>query len=155
MTFWRSSSLPPIKRQRDNRFTFRNKLKRDKLLPRQLTLQRKPNSDGLIKCLRQPGLLQSQPLKSMLENLCGLLNSLHLDSFVSRDKVYVGLPATALAPCFLLVPISPWHVTSLPSIWTCYRFGVSPWPEAHCRLPGLAKNKSPRHRRHLIKPPGR
>ena len=66
-----------------------------------------PNSDGLINCLRQPGLLQSQPLKSMLENLCGLLNSLHLDSFVSRDKVYVGLPATALAPCFLLVPISP------------------------------------------------
>jgi hypothetical protein len=32
------------------------------------------------------------------------LNSLHRDSFVSRDKVYVGLPATALAPCFLLAP---------------------------------------------------
>jgi hypothetical protein len=30
------------------------------------------------------------------------LNSLHRDSFVSRDKVYVGLPATALAPHFLL-----------------------------------------------------
>jgi hypothetical protein len=28
------------------------------------------------------------------------LNSLHRDCFVSRDKVYVGLPATALAPYF-------------------------------------------------------
>jgi hypothetical protein len=27
------------------------------------------NSDGLIKCLRQPGLPQSQPLKSMREEL--------------------------------------------------------------------------------------
>jgi hypothetical protein len=27
----------------------------------------------------------------------------HRDYFVSRDKVYVGLPAIALAPCFLLV----------------------------------------------------
>jgi hypothetical protein len=30
------------------------------------------------------------------------LTSLHRDCFVSRDKVYVGLPAIALAPCFLL-----------------------------------------------------
>jgi hypothetical protein len=39
----------------------------------------------------------------MRENFSRLLTSVHLDSFVSRDKVYVGLPATALAPCFLLV----------------------------------------------------
>jgi hypothetical protein len=38
----------------------------------------------------------------MLENLPRLLASLHLDSFVSWDKVYVGLRADALAPCFLL-----------------------------------------------------
>jgi hypothetical protein len=30
--------------------------------------------------------------------------SLHRDSFVTRDKVYVGLAAIALAPCFLLAP---------------------------------------------------
>jgi hypothetical protein len=39
----------------------------------------------------------------MRENICRLLTSLHHDSFIARDKVYVGLPATALAPCFLLV----------------------------------------------------
>jgi hypothetical protein len=39
----------------------------------------------------------------MPEDLCRLSASLHLDCFVSRDKVYVGLPATVLAPHFLLV----------------------------------------------------
>jgi hypothetical protein len=39
----------------------------------------------------------------MRENFCRLLDSLHRDSFVSRDKVYVGLPAIALVPRFLLV----------------------------------------------------
>jgi hypothetical protein len=33
----------------------------------------KPNSDGLIKCLRQPGLLQSQPLKSMREKFVSFI----------------------------------------------------------------------------------
>ena len=32
------------------------------------------NSDGLINCLRQPGLLQSQPLKSMRENSQPFIN---------------------------------------------------------------------------------
>jgi hypothetical protein len=39
----------------------------------------------------------------MFENLSRLSASLHRDSFISWDKVYVGLPATALAPHFLLV----------------------------------------------------
>jgi hypothetical protein len=39
----------------------------------------------------------------MRESFCRLLNSLHRDYCVSLDKVYVGLPATALVPCFLLV----------------------------------------------------
>jgi hypothetical protein len=38
----------------------------------------------------------------MLENLLRLSTSLHRDSFISLDKVYVGLPATALVPHFLL-----------------------------------------------------
>ena len=32
------------------------------------------NSDGLINCLRQPGLLQSQPLKSLRENSHQFIN---------------------------------------------------------------------------------
>jgi hypothetical protein len=43
------------------------------------------------------------------------------DSFISRDKVYVGLPAIALAPCFLLAPRLFRRDTKL-----------------HCRLSGLA-----------------
>jgi hypothetical protein len=38
----------------------------------------------------------------MRENFSRLLTSVQLDSFVSQDKVYVGLPAIALVPCFLL-----------------------------------------------------
>jgi hypothetical protein len=38
----------------------------------------------------------------MRENFSRLLTSLHHDYFVSRDKVYVGLRADALVPCFLL-----------------------------------------------------
>ena len=138
------------------------------------------NSDGLIKCLQpsppvsilkfvqldwggfgwqvgSPDCIRVSPKSLWEKNFCCLSNSLQRDYFISRDKVYVGLPADALVPCFLLFTetISSWYETSLPSIWTCYRLTASPWPEVHCHLPGLAKNKSPRHRRHLIKPPGR
>jgi hypothetical protein len=36
----------------------------------------------------------------MRENFSRLLSSLHHDSFVSRDKVYVGLPATGCCLVF-------------------------------------------------------
>ena len=52
------------------------------------------NSDGLINCLRQPGQLQSQPLKSMREKFlpfikfCSIYKILwHPDSFVYRDSI--------------------------------------------------------------------
>ena len=69
------------------------------------------NSDGLINWLRQPGQLCRNPLKSMLENLCRLSASLHRDCFVSRDRVYVGLPAIALAPCFFARHLDSFIVT--------------------------------------------
>jgi hypothetical protein len=55
----------------------------------------------------------------MLENLPRLLASLHLNNFVSRDKVYVGQRATALAPCFLLCYLDNFIVTQTtqPSPW--------------------------------------
>jgi len=46
--------------------------------------------------------------------------------------------------------ISSWHVTSPPSIRTWNRLAASPWPEAHRRLSGLAKNVSPRRGHQLI-----
>ena len=77
----------------------------------QIKIKTKPNSDGLIKCLPQPGQLLSQPLKSMLENSYRLSTSLRHDNFVSWDKVYVGLRADALAPCFLLCHLDNFIVT--------------------------------------------
>jgi hypothetical protein len=47
----------------------------------------------------------------MLENLPRLSTSLHHDSFVSRDKVYVGLPATALGPTFFARYLDSFIVT--------------------------------------------
>jgi hypothetical protein len=47
----------------------------------------------------------------MLENLPRLSASLHRDNFVTRDKVYVGLRATALVPCFLLCHLDNFIVT--------------------------------------------
>jgi hypothetical protein len=41
----------------------------------------------------------------------------------------------------------------LPGLVTVTQLHHDPWLRTH--LPGLAKNKAPRRRRHLIKPPGR
>jgi hypothetical protein len=56
----------------------------------------------------------------MRENLCRLLNSVHRDCFVTRDKL-LGQRADALAPCFLLAPRLFHRDTQL-----------------HCHLSGLA-----------------
>jgi hypothetical protein len=45
------------------------------------------------------------------------LNSLQRDCFVSRDKVYVGLPATALAPHFLLSSRQFHHDPKLSTVY--------------------------------------
>jgi hypothetical protein len=46
-----------------------------------------PNSDGLINCFPQPGLLLNQPSKSMLVNITYLFNLVHPDWSFCRDKV--------------------------------------------------------------------
>jgi len=55
----------------------------------------------------------------------------------------IGLQADALVPRFLLFieTISSWHVTSLPSIWTGYRFAASPWPLASLPFTGTGKKR--------------
>jgi hypothetical protein len=49
--------------------------------------------------------------------LSRLLNSLNRDCFVAREKVYVGLPATALAPHFLLLSRQFHHDTKLSTVY--------------------------------------
>jgi hypothetical protein len=53
----------------------------------------------------------------MREKFLPFIDSLHLDCFVSRDKVYVGLPATALAPHFLLLSRQFHHDTKLSTLY--------------------------------------
>jgi hypothetical protein len=45
------------------------------------------NSDGLINCLPQPGLVRNQLFTSMLENSNRLFNLVHPDKSCYRDKV--------------------------------------------------------------------
>ena len=103
--------------------------------PRQSTFS---NSDGLINCLRQPGLICNEPPKSKRENsepLFELLPPGLLQSF--RNKVYWAAGRRTGALFFAR------HLDSFTM--TCNSQS----------LPGLAKNAAPRRRRQLIKPPGR
>ena len=76
------------------------------------------------------------------KNLIHLSASLHRDSFVSRDKSTWAAGRRAGALFFALHrAISSWHETSLPSIWTCYRLTVSPWPLASLLSTGTGKKQ--------------
>jgi hypothetical protein len=115
------------------------------------------NSDGLIKCLRQPGLLQSQPLKSMREKFIPFIEFPAPRLFRLSGQSLRGLRADAQVPLFLLAPRlfhrdSKLHyrLSGLGTVSQLHRD-----PRLRVRLPGLAKNSAPRRRRHLIKPPGR
>ena len=60
------------------------------------------NSDGLINCLPQPGQLRNQPPKSMRLNFNPLIKFCGTLTVSSPGTKSIGLPADALAPCFLL-----------------------------------------------------
>ena len=53
--------------------------------------QRPPNSDGLIKCLRQPGQIRSQPSQSMVVTFNRLLNFVNRTNPATETKsMWVG-----------------------------------------------------------------
>jgi hypothetical protein len=62
----------------------------------------KPNSVGLINCLRQPGQFRKQPQKSMRVNLNPFINSCGTWTNPAAETKSMGLSADALVPCFLL-----------------------------------------------------
>jgi hypothetical protein len=71
---------------------------------RDLTRQkfkRKPNTDGLINCLLQPGLFLNQPLKSMRTNINPLINSGGTLTDHAADTKSIGLQADAQLSWFL------------------------------------------------------
>ena len=57
------------------------------------------NTDGRLNCLRQPGQLDNQPLKSMLINSSYLLNWCTVTNPAAETKS-IGLQADALLAAF-------------------------------------------------------
>jgi hypothetical protein len=102
---------------------------------------RKPNTDGIVNCLLQPGQLRNQLFTSMLVNSFHLLNFVYLDSSCCRDKVSRAAGRRSVGSVFCS-PFIEYTVTSKLSFYyrdSCvisfYRDGTT------CvRLPGLAKN---------------
>jgi hypothetical protein len=64
--------------------------------------KRNANTDGLINCLLQPGLLPDQPLKSMRVNSFQLIKVCYTRTDPAAETKSIGLQADALVPCFLL-----------------------------------------------------
>jgi hypothetical protein len=64
-----------------------------------LIIKRNANSDGIVNCLLQPGQLDNQPLKSMLESSFHLLILYTMTHPVAETKS-VGLQADAQLAAF-------------------------------------------------------
>ena len=106
-----------------------------------LKLARNANTDVIVNCLLQPGHIRNQLFTSMPENSTYLLNSVHLDSSVYRDKVSraVGQRAVGSVFCSQFIKCtvtSKWRFHYRDSyVREFYR------DQTTCvRLPGLAKN---------------
>jgi hypothetical protein len=115
------------------------------------------NSDGLIKCLppTQDSFVTSP--KIYARKLSSIYKILwHPDSFESLDSIF-GLAGRRSGALFFARHLDYFIMTRnsqrLPGLATVSQLHRDPWLRGH--LPGLAKNNAPRHRRHLIKPPGR
>jgi hypothetical protein len=122
-----------------------------------ITKKTQANSDGLIKCLPQPGTTSQSILKSMPVNSVPFIKHCDTRTVFSPGTASSGCGPTRM--CLVLCS-SPrlFHRDTklhchLSGLGTVSQFHRDPW--LRCHLPGLAKNKAPRHRRHLIKPPGR
>jgi len=85
-------------------------------------LLRKPNSDGLLNCLRQPGLLCNEPPKSMRLNFKPAFQVFsHPDCFSTSGTESVGLAADARGVMVFASPSRLFHrapgLTNLTRTW--------------------------------------
>jgi len=106
-----------------------------------LKLARNANTDGIVKCLLQPGQLDNQLLKSMLSTSTHLLNFVYPDSSCCRDKVSRAAGRRAVGSVFC----SPFIKSTVTSKLRCYyrdSYVISLYRDGTTcvRLPGLAKN---------------
>ncbi len=99
------------------------------------------NTDGIVKCLLQPGQCRYQLLKSMLETSTHLLNLVYPDSSCNRDKINGSAGRRAVGSVFC----SPFIKCTVTSKW-CFHYrdsyviGFYRDKTTSYLLPGLAKN---------------
>jgi hypothetical protein len=111
------------------------------LHPDNFNISPKPNTDGIIKCLLQPGRIRNQLFTSMLTTSFHLLNLVYPDSSCCRDKVNRAAGRRAVGSVFC----SPFIQCIVTSKWRFhYRdsYVISFYrDQTTCvHLPGLAKN---------------
>ena len=99
------------------------------------------NTDGIVKCLLQPGHISNQLFTSMLLTAIHLLNFLYPDSSCCRDKVSRAAGRRAVGSVFC----SPFIKFTVTSKLRCYYRDYNVIGFYHdgttcVRLPGLAKN---------------
>ena len=99
------------------------------------------NTDGIVKCLLQPGHIRNQLYKSMLETSFHLLNLVYPDSSCCRDKVSRAAGRRAVGSVFCS-PFIKCTVTSKLRFYyrDSYVIGFYRDQTTCVRLPGLAKN---------------
>jgi hypothetical protein len=104
-------------------------------------MQLKPNKDGRLKCLLQPGHIRNQLFTSMFATSFHLLNFVHLDSSCTRDKVNRAAGRRAVGSVFCS-PFIKFTVTSKHRFHyrDSYVIGFYRDQTTCVHLPGLAKN---------------
>ena len=101
----------------------------------------KHNTDGIVKCLLQPGHIRNQLFTSMLVNSNRLLNFLHRDLSCYRDKVN-GVAGRRSVGSVFCSPFIKCTVTSKRRFHyrDSYIIGFYRDQTTSHRSPGLAKN---------------
>ena len=99
------------------------------------------NTDGIVKCLLQPGHIRNQLFTSMLATSIRLLNFVYPDSSCCRDKVNRAAGRRAVGSVFC----SPFIKFTVTSKWRfhyrdSYVIGFYRDQTTFVHLPGLAKN---------------
>jgi hypothetical protein len=99
------------------------------------------NTDGIVKCLLQPGHIRNQLHKFMFVTSIHLLNLVYPDSSCCRDKVNRAAGRRAVGSVFC----SPFIECTVTSKLRCYYrdsyvIGLYRDGTTCVRLPGLAKN---------------
>jgi hypothetical protein len=104
-------------------------------------LARNANTDGIVKCLLQPGHIRNQLFTSMFETSIHLLNLVYPDSSCCRDKVSRAAGRRAVGSVFCS-PFIKCTVTSKRRFHyrDLYVIGFYRDKTTSRHLPGLAKN---------------